>query len=413
MKIKTTAIVGSIVLVLALPTAASGSLKSTSAASTIAHTCAKPLTIGFVAPVTGAIAASLADSVAALKARVDAQNAKGGVNGCQVKVVVADDGSSPTQAVTAAQTLIQSDDVDVLATTSFFTLLFSTAANQAGVPVVGANFDGPEWGTQPNTNMFGNMGGVAPSLPEPTTEAKLLKASGVTKLALICNDNPSAIKACQGQSLAAKSIGIDVTDDDTSVPSTSLTLTTDALAAVQSHANGVFLQMGSAQNIAGATALSQQGFKGKILLAAGYGQQVLDNPSLIKSLQGALFESFWQPVELNSPGTKTMQATLKKYAHLSGVPEFGAYEGYTTGDLAITALQAGGPHPTHKSIIAGMLKVTAWDADGISSSPINFATSFGKGAEVSGANSCLYFLKLTGSKFVPVSTKPTCGTVVK
>jgi len=55
--------------------------------------------------------------------------------------------------------------------------------NQAGVPVTGTYDDGPEWGTQPFTNMFASdEGSVDPKYPVNTQIGNFLKAHGGTVL---------------------------------------------------------------------------------------------------------------------------------------------------------------------------------------------------------------------------------------
>jgi hypothetical protein len=60
------------------------------------------------------------------------------------------------------------------------------------VPVTGDGFDGPEWGQQPNTNMF-SLDPVNPGYPPTTVWGEFFKSTGVTRVAGIAYaDIPSS-----------------------------------------------------------------------------------------------------------------------------------------------------------------------------------------------------------------------------
>ena len=112
------------------------------------------ITIGFLNDATGVAASDSADSLGAAQAWVDLQNAQGGVNGRQIKIVTADTASSGAGAKTAAQLLDQQKHVFAIAVNSAFTYGATTYMQTQGIPVTGEAYDGQEWGQQPNTNMF-------------------------------------------------------------------------------------------------------------------------------------------------------------------------------------------------------------------------------------------------------------------
>ena len=81
--------------------------------------------------------------------------------------------------------------------------LFFLAAKypqQAGMPVTGSYDDGPEWGTQPYTNMFASdNGSVDPKYPVNTQIGDFLKAHGGTVLgAYGYSISPSSSRAAIG-----------------------------------------------------------------------------------------------------------------------------------------------------------------------------------------------------------------------
>ncbi|HUZ09204.1 MAG TPA: ABC transporter substrate-binding protein, partial [Acidimicrobiales bacterium] len=68
---------------------------------------ASTITIGYVTDLTGVASSTFADGAGGAQARIDLQNAQGGVNGHKLKLVVEDDQSSPTVNKTASQDLVQ------------------------------------------------------------------------------------------------------------------------------------------------------------------------------------------------------------------------------------------------------------------------------------------------------------------
>ena len=104
----------------------------------------------------------------------------------------------------------------------------------------------------------------------------------------------------------------------------------------------------AASNIAVVEGLQQNGVDMKAnILATGYGQEFLDSPVAETLSPNTVVFQTYKPVELKDKATKRFQADLKKYAGLTGVPDYGQYTGYITCDLAIlgSAERREDPHP--------------------------------------------------------------------
>ncbi|HSZ99785.1 MAG TPA: ABC transporter substrate-binding protein [Streptosporangiaceae bacterium] len=399
---------------LALTATACSSSSGSSATGGGASAGAAPYKIGFITSLSGPYASTLDVSLKAAQARVDLQNAQGGVNGHKIQLIAADDGGSPTTALTAAQELVESKGVLAVAPVSYVTSAMANYLHSAGVAVVGANIDGPEWGTQPNTNMFGTMGYMSPDYPANTTIALLFKKMGATNVACVGNNNPSGASACEGLKTAAKAVGVNLVYTNVSLSLTSTDFTSLALALKNSHATGMMLNLASSQALPLMVSLYQAGVKIPAeILAEGYGTQLLTSSSYVQAGQGVLFESQFTPVEIKNAGTEQMQAALSKYENITGIPDFNAYEGWIALDLLIQGLKNAGQTATKSSIISGMQQVTSYNADGVETSTLSFAPSgFGKGAATQGANGCTYFVKLTNTTYSSVTPQPICGQIV-
>ena len=83
-------------------------------ASSIALAAGNEIVIGQSVALTGSLAEVGKDYSAAMKAYFDYVNAKGGINGKQLKLVVKDDASTPAKTFQNAQALIN-ENVDLLA----------------------------------------------------------------------------------------------------------------------------------------------------------------------------------------------------------------------------------------------------------------------------------------------------------
>ena len=152
------------------------SLVATTAAPAAAVASASPITIAYVTDLTGEGGSENSTSPAGFDARIAMQNAEGGVNGHKLVPLVIDDQTSPSQIATA----VQEADSKAFGIVSQSPLLFLAAKypKQAGVPVTGTYDDGPEWGTQPYTNMFASdEGSVNPKYPVNTQIGNFLKAA--------------------------------------------------------------------------------------------------------------------------------------------------------------------------------------------------------------------------------------------
>ena len=101
-------------------------------------------------------------------------------------------------------------------------------------------------------------------------------------------------------------------------------------------------------------------------------------------------------MELKDAATKQFQADLKKYANVTGVPDYGMYTGYILADYAIAALQKAGNPPTRQGLIDGAHGIGQYDQAGLACQPVD--VSLGGRGKVP-ATSCAYVVKLKDGKF--------------
>jgi branched-chain amino acid transport system substrate-binding protein len=414
------------VLVAVGAAACSSSKKSATAGSTTTAGGTKGLTasapgvtpttikIGFLTSVTGNAASSFGDSAAGAQARIAVENAKGGINGRKLELVVADDASSPTQDLTASQSLISKD---VFGVVNFTPYAFGgyRALQQAGIPVTGAGFDGPEWGQQPNTNMFSVTGGITPNHQGATaftTYGQFFKSIGATNVAgFAYGASPSSTASIKDLKTSVEAAGLKMGYENLSVPFGSVDFTGYALAMKQAGVDAAVCSCVQSSNLALIVAAKQGGvdLKSEVSLS-GADSSVFGNATSASAAQGAYFPTTVIPLDLHNAASDALVANLKSNvpSYTGGYPSFGLGGSYLSMDLMIKGLQVAGQNPTRQSFITNLTNVTNYDAGGLLPSPVSF-NHFGSFQK----QGCTYFVQVKGNDFVTTNGgKPFCGDLL-
>jgi branched-chain amino acid transport system substrate-binding protein len=360
--------------------------------------------------VTGSASSEYTGIIPAAEARIAQLNGAGGVNGRQIKLVTADDGSSPTGFGAAAQSLIAQGVFGIIGV-SPFVFGGSKTMQQAGVPVTGGAFDGPEWGMHPFTNMFSYTDPQDPKDPQYTTIPTFMKQNGVGTVASVgYGVSPSSSASATGFIFSSAHVGLKKGYLNTSLPFGSVDVTAIALSIKNSGTDGLWLPLDENTNFAIISAAKQAGASLKVVdSATGYGQALLNDPTAVQSAQGVYFTPVGQPVEANTSSTQNFTGALKTYAHYSGIPDFGWYTGWLGADLMIYGLQGAGKNPTRASFMNYLHGVSAYNANGLIN-PANLTlAAFGTALP----ELCGYLTKLQGTSFVTVNNgQPLCGTLI-
>jgi branched-chain amino acid transport system substrate-binding protein len=405
-------------LALGLTLAACGSSSSSSTTTTAASGGGsssggngQPIKIALIASLTGTDAAQNGDSAIAFTARIAAQNAKGGVNGHKLVGIVIDDQTSPTVVTTAVQQAI-SDGVTGIVSNSPLFFLAAKYAQQAGIPVTGGAFDGSEWGTQPNTNMFpSDTENTNPQIPWTKGTGEFFKSHGGTNLATYgYGISPSSTHATYATAKSAQAAGMKVGVMDVSVQFGTESFGTEALAAKSANIDSFSSQMDVNSNLALLAAMEQNGLHPKVVsFATGY-QDSLPGSNVWSTAQGVYFGTALRPfnVPLNA-GTSTMKATMMKYGGYTSksFPDLGQYESYLGADLMIQGLEMAGANPTSASTITA-LRSSSYNGDGILPVTLDYAKNFGYNT----LQACAWYELAGKTGFTATSETPSCSTYI-
>ncbi len=370
-----------------------------------------PLTIAYLSSLTGPAASQYTGAAAVFQAAVDAQNAKGGINGHKLQALIIDDQTSPTTGATQTEAAASKGAIGLVANDALFGAGAAQASNKAGLPVTGSGTDGPEWGEQPFTNLFAaDVGSVDPKYPVNTLYGKLVKSVGGKKLALYAlGVSPNSIQANSSESQSVQRVAPNVKTvvDDRAVPYGNTNFGPTALIAKQNGVNVMWSNLDSASNIALATAYRQAGIHTKaIFFPSGYDPKLIHSPAWA-NVQGDIFEVVFHPFYEPNAGTEAMQAALEKYAHWNKnqFPTFSQDTAWLGAQLMFQGLQGAGANPTHTSVIKSLRSIKAWNGDGLLPFTINYSTVFGHDPP----SQCVWLTKAETSGYVPIGKSPVCG----
>jgi len=164
----------------AVAVATLGLISSAAAQSTIP--------IGLVQPLTGAFAAAGTDVVNGAKIAADEINAKGGVLGKKLELIIEDSKSNPTEAAAIAEKLIVRDKVPVLmgASASTATLAVMPKLMEYKVPMLVETSSSSKITTSGNPYIFRI---APPSEVEAVVFGKIVKKLGIKKADFLVVNN--------------------------------------------------------------------------------------------------------------------------------------------------------------------------------------------------------------------------------
>ncbi|HTR70035.1 MAG TPA: ABC transporter substrate-binding protein [Mycobacteriales bacterium] len=364
----------------------------------------KTIKIGLLTDVTGLAASGEQHIQDGVKAGIYAA----GQDGYHIQYVVADSQTSPSAVLSAAQKLVNQDHVQAVIASSALTFGAAPWLAAHHIPVVGAAIDGPEWAKY--ANMF-SVNGPIDTTKVTTLGGDFFKLVGGTNVgSLGYAISPTSAESAKATAISAEHAGLKAGYVNAAFPFGSTNVQPIAIAMKNKGIDSLAPQVDPNTSFALITALRNEGVDLKAaLLPIGYGGDLLDaGPGEKQAAQGVYFTVFFQPIEMDTPGTKSFLANLKASGGTQ-TPSQPTYTGYVSVLLLEAGLKNAGANPTSTSILNGLTKVTSFDAGGLANAPYNPRNL----ADVSGPNNCEYTVKFVGDAFQLVKgADPICGTVI-
>lgn len=355
---------------------------------------ADTIKIGVNEPLTGAFAASGTYVVNGAKIAADEINAKGGVLGKKIELVIQDNKSNPTEAASVAEKLITSDKVPVLMGSwgSSLTLATMPKLEEYQVPMLVETSSSGKITTSGNPFIFRIS---PPSSVEADAFEPIAKKLGLKKVDFLVINNDWGRGAAADFSKMLKANGVEV----------GLTETMDQSAQDMS-AQLSKLKASDADTIMVTSAVDQLTLLFKQMAALGLKKRVIttggsQNPDQIIAQAGAAadntmhlttFLPWWPEKTPNPEATAYFLGEWKKrgFEFAGATESFRGYDGIRSVAAAIAA--GGGTDPA--SIQKGFWKVDIVGLNG----PIKFAKSGPTGKESGQSKPNVYLIEITDGK---------------
>ena len=267
---------------------------------------------------------------------------------------------------------MQNRDVFAIVNNSSFAFLSYRYLLEQGVPMIGGGFDGTYYTQKGNEDIISALGkwhARSPACPTTTTP-KVMKELGAKKVAALAyGASASSTRSRPRRSRTTRSprSGLEAVYTNTSVDFGTTDVGPLVLGIKNSGADAAVpaARRGKQHRGRAGPAAERRGDEGehpRHRLRPGAPRPARRRH---RSAQHGVVQTQYKPVELKDKATKQFQADLKKYAGLTGVPDYGQYTGYITCDLAILGLQNAGKTPTRRGFIDGLRKLGTHDGAGL------------------------------------------------
>jgi ABC-type branched-subunit amino acid transport system substrate-binding protein len=339
----------------------------------------------------------------AVKARIDEQNAQGGVNGRKIVVVPGDDQGDGARQVTTARSLVQDEQVFAIVATIRNDTMFPFL-KQNNVPVF-ASPSVPAFGT--DRNAFGISGAFAPDATS-TAIADFMKAKGVTKLALTAHNTPGSTGGAKQAAVAAQAVNLAVGYSPTDIPVGSFDATATALRIREDGDDGLYSPLLAESGVSLSSALNAQSANLKAKLLTG-----IYDPKVVAQA-GPAVEGAWsyttplKPLELDDAAVKQyLKAMNERAPDFIASPHAGY--GYVAADLFIHGLQLAGDCVTRDNFVNTLRGSDGFDANGLLYEKVSFKPGLTPNGN---PPACNWFVQVRGGALTP-EPQATCGKLVK
>jgi branched-chain amino acid transport system substrate-binding protein len=359
-----------------------------------------PINIGDIASLTGPEASSIDQTTQVLEAWEKTVNAKGGLQGHPINLIVKDDGYQPNVSLAQVKAMVTGDHIVALVDNSDVDTSWYTYIEQSKIPVIGGQ---TEDGPYENADFF-DPGATFNDYS--TGEAYMTKLVHSKKTAdlycaevALCSQTLDSLKS-QISRFGSKMVYT------SAIGFADPSYAAECIAAQQAGATS--MTVGDATQIVNKVVqdCAKQGYKPIQLSADGtVGISWLSIPQFNGNIDAQPDIPFF----VHNAATNPMYTALKKYypAQLTN-PNFGeiVVENWADAILLQTAIGEVklASTPTAAEVTAGMYKLPAGTTLGGLTPPLHFT----KGKPTS--NACFFYMGIKNGKFIVLKTtaQPTC-----
>jgi branched-chain amino acid transport system substrate-binding protein len=379
--------------------AASGS--TTAGVKSPAQPAAVPATksvvkIGTLGPFSGLFGAVFDGIPKSVNVWAAAQNARGGVNGHPVKVIVGDDQADPPTALTLAKRMVESDGIiAMVANMNIFGFeQIEQYLRSKNIPLIGGDAVSPGWFTSPVAFP------VTP--PVATQSIKGLKQfvdQGAKKLAIVYCLEVSALCTYLVQEAQKSEVGPNIVQTY-QVSLVAPSYTSQCLRMKSAGIEAMWLLMDSAGASRFVQNCASQGFKPKTMIhSLNVSPGVLNMPELAQSIVPS---GTFPPVDIGLPAVSRYLQATSTYAPTLGHSGSTTY-GWASAEMFGLAAKNLSDNPTSAELINALNKVSNETLGGLIP-PVSYVK--GKGPQ---AKPCIFIYAVTNGRWsAPNGAKLTC-----
>ncbi|CAI7979715.1 Peripla_BP_6 domain-containing protein [Frankia sp. Hr75.2] len=370
--------------------------------------CATPgvtstqVTLGAAIDDTGIGASLLAAFRAGIDARLGVANDNGGVNGRKVVYEWKDTQSDPSSNQNAVRELVETKGVFGIIQGSIMALGSADYAKEHGIPVVGPSMDG-SWPDHQNMISWFYAQSTRSSVSTWGAFAQSQGATRVAILGLAFNPGSVTYKAQLQASMESAGIPVVLNLDVTANATSFNRLAQELKAANVDTITGAVTPDILAQLM---PAVRNAGLQLKLMMTpTGYDPALLQR--LGPQIAGTTIYVDFAPFELNLPAHQTFISAMARYAPETQPPQQqSAVYGWISADLYLRGLQDAGECPTREGFMNALRAVHDYEAGGLLSSKVDFATNIGQ------LSTCYQFVQISqdGKEFIPLNPSQRCGT---
>lgn len=341
---------------------------------------------------------------AGVDARINEQNAKGGIGGRRIAYTVRDDESAPELNLVAGRDLVERGNVLSILQFSVAPSGSADLLEKQNVPTVAGVIPDPG----ERRNVFGYSRPLS-QLPASSGWGEFVAAQGGKRAVTISVELSAATSSLAG--IAAQSLraaGVDVAAS-LQVPAGTFDAQRfgEQIRAAGADSLVAFVPAAAYyQIIAGARAAG-------VDLTAALGNLATYDRSALATVGAAAAGAYsfldYAPFELNTAAHRQFLAAMAAYSpQASSVPDGSALIGWITADLLFQGIQAAGSCPTRESVLTGLRAQTRYDAGGLLPAPIDLSKGMAAIAP------CYDYVQVNkaGTGFDPIQPLPRCGQIL-